>query len=264
VTTAAGLGVLILWLVHLADSATTLVTLLAGAASLWILSHQRFRETNLLLWISGAAGVLFALDAQFSLSATVIESLGRDATLTDRTLLWADILAIPNNSLVGAGFESFWLGERLATMWEKWAFRPNQAHNGYLETYVNGGWLGLAFLSIFIISCYRRAKASLISSPWLGQFRMGFLVMILVYNYAEATFKALHPLFFVMFLISLDVPSQTGLRPSLAGRDRFPQRRSKTPPTSQRLRPIQRVPGMRQQTVNDLSQKSRARNFRHH
>lgn len=261
---AAVLVCLILWLLHLADSATSLVALFTGLITLWVLRYRWLRETHLALWIAAAAVVLLALDAQLSLSANVIESLGRDATLTDRTLLWTDVLAIPNNALLGAGFESFWLGERLAMMWEKWAFRPNQAHNGYLETYVNGGWLGLAFMGVFVWSCYRKAKVSLIQSPWLGQFRMGCLAMILVYNYTEATFKALHPLFFVMFLITLEVSREDELQTPVEESPRRLGRQLRAPIVEHGLSPFRRAVGMRKQGVNNFTVKSRARNFRHH
>src|SRR5260370_480078 len=43
----------------------------------------------------------------------IVESLGRDPTITGRTAIWKAVLSVSGNSLVGTGFESFWMGERL-------------------------------------------------------------------------------------------------------------------------------------------------------
>ena len=56
-------------------------------------------------------------------------------TLTGRTAIWDSVLQKVSNPLFGAGFESFWLGDRLKSMWAEFYFKPNQAHNGYIEVY---------------------------------------------------------------------------------------------------------------------------------
>ena len=40
------------------------------------------------------------------------------------------------NPIIGFGYESFWLGDRLQYMAEHWGI-TSQAHNGYLEMYLN-------------------------------------------------------------------------------------------------------------------------------
>ena len=42
--------------------------------------------------------------------------------------------------------------------------------------------------------------------PASGRFKMAFLAALLLTNYAEATFKALHPFFFMTFAMVLDYP----------------------------------------------------------
>jgi exopolysaccharide production protein ExoQ len=193
-----------LWLFRQADSATAFAACLLGIGVVFFLGWKRLREGPLIFFLGCSVLIFFLLDALFDLSGASIVALGRDATLTDRTELWRDVLSIPINPLVGAGFESFWLGERATTLWGKWWWRPNQAHNGYLETYLTGGWIGVLCLGGLIVSCYRKAKADLVSSPAYGRLRMGFLAILLAYSYTEAPFKALHPLFFVLFLIAMD------------------------------------------------------------
>jgi O-antigen ligase len=134
----------------------------------------------------------------------VIWALGRDSTLTDRTILWEDVLRVPINPLLGAGFESFWLGARAEALWAKYWWRPNQAHNGYLETYLNLGWSGVLLLAGWIVATFRKASDLLQSDFDIGRFRLALLSALVVYNYTEGAFKALHLVWFVFYLISID------------------------------------------------------------
>src|SRR5205807_163653 len=84
----------------------------------------------------------------FQSSGDLIQSLGRNPTLTGRTDIWQFVLSIPNSRLVGAGYESFWLGTRLQMGWNAFAnFRLQEAHNGYIELFLNLGWIGEILLA---------------------------------------------------------------------------------------------------------------------
>ena len=67
----------------------------------------------------------------------VVSVLDRDTTLTGRTNMWADLLKEAINPILGAGYQSFWLGPGAERIWAKYYFHPTQAHNGYLEVYLN-------------------------------------------------------------------------------------------------------------------------------
>ncbi len=61
------------------------------------------------------------------------------------------------NPILGAGFESFWLGDHIKpSNWAGWAFIPNEAHNAYLDTYLNLGLAGLFLLLGWFIVIYQR------------------------------------------------------------------------------------------------------------
>ncbi|MDR3378566.1 MAG: O-antigen ligase family protein, partial [Verrucomicrobiae bacterium] len=132
--------------------------------------------------------------------------LGKSPTLTDRTLVWQDCLNIPINPVIGVGFESFWLGDRLTVLWAKWYWHPNEAHNGYLETYLNLGLLGLFILIAVLVAAFRKGRQEFLTNFHYGRFRIAFLIALIVYNWTEASFKALHPLWFVFYLIALEYP----------------------------------------------------------
>src|SRR5207244_5423105 len=74
----------------------------------------------------------------------LVEAMGRDSTLTGRTDIWKEVLSTDVDPWLGTGFESFWLGKRAEQLWKKYYWHPNQAHNGYIEIFINLGWAGVA------------------------------------------------------------------------------------------------------------------------
>ena len=85
--------------------------------------------------------LLFAiLEETLHVKDLVIRLLGRDPTLTERTELWDVVLGLEVNSFVGAGFMSFWTGERMELIWRILGVKLVQAHSGYLEQYLNLGF----------------------------------------------------------------------------------------------------------------------------
>ena len=99
-----------------------------------------------------------------------VEILGRDATLTGRTDLWKELLAQPLNPLLGPGYQSFWQTPAAAQLGEKFYFIPNQAHNGYLEVYIQTGMISL-FLLLGSYRCgrYNKLKKGLLMENSLTQ-----------------------------------------------------------------------------------------------
>jgi len=208
---AAFLG-MTLWLLRLADSATSRICLLIACAII-IAAYRGWltRNPSRLTVLLPAALVLYlALEFAFNITAALIESTGRSTTLTGRTELWSDLLGLASNPILGAGYNSFWLGERLQRLWTKYAFRPTQAHSGYLEVYLNLGLIGISLLAAVLISAYRQicrtisetgARASALS--------LAFWMLLLFYNIAEAAFCS-HLLWFMFLLggIRISVPAE--------------------------------------------------------
>jgi exopolysaccharide production protein ExoQ len=198
------------WLLSSADSATSFACMVIGAAVISLLGapfvSKRYFGTLVMIGI-----VVFGL-AQFAygIYETTLGLLGRDSTLTSRTEMWADLVAIPINPLLGAGFESFWLGSRLAAIWAIWDFGPNQAHNGYLETYLNLGWIGIVLLLGLLVATFRKSQADMLRDFDFGRLRLGLLFTLLAYNYTESAFKGLHLVWTMFFLISIDYVTQKG------------------------------------------------------
>jgi exopolysaccharide production protein ExoQ len=197
----------VFWLLAIADAKTALVCSMLAAASVVVMARTPLGHNPRAVLFSLVACVALIVLAEwiFDLRAMTISALDRDPTLTDRTYVWADVLAMPNNVLLGTGFESFWLGPRVELLWEKYWWRPNQAHNGYLETYINLGAIGVGLLVLMMVASLSKAVAWLAASDPFGPLRFALVLTIAIYNYTDATFKAVHILFFTFFLVSLSV-----------------------------------------------------------
>jgi hypothetical protein len=204
------------WLLNEAHSATSLGCLILGGVVI-VGMKGRFLAHNLSAIVVTVALFAVLLDAAFNVRDAIIVGLGRDTTLTGRTELWESLGRIPVNPIIGVGFESFWLGERVEGLWNKYWWKPNQAHNGYYEMYLNLGYLGvfcqLGMMLAAFMTAKRKIDAALPSSTAggsgdfaLAQFGVAFLIALAAYNFTEASFKALHLSFFVFFLVGIEYP----------------------------------------------------------
>jgi O-antigen ligase len=118
----------------------------------------------------------------------------------------------PINPLIGVGYASFWLGERLTRFWAMYPTSPPiEAHNGYLEVYLNLGLIGVCLIAGVLWRGLRTMRSRLAASLFpsmsethndriFGTFGMAYGAAYLLYNVSEATFQGLNTLF-VIFLI---------------------------------------------------------------
>ena len=212
------------WLFQMADSKTSLMGLLLGILIFTVVGLRTVR-THVTSYLITGMLTFMILQAAFNITELVITSAGRDTTLTGRTELWEVVLSMQQHPIVGFGFDSFWLGDRLKALQERWYFRPTQAHSGYIEMYLNLGLVGWLFFAGVIVSCFRKLRTMLTCdaemTEWVifGRFGMAFLGTYLVYNYTEAAFKTPHFLFviFLLFAIKYAQPRQTLEKISGAG-----------------------------------------------
>ena len=203
----------IAWLLSMGQSSTATVSTVIGILAIVSFRFKPLRRHFSVLAVSFGLVVSLLL-LLTNIKDVFIEQLGEDATLTGRTELWEDLQRVPINPVVGTGFESFWLGERLAPLWKKYWWQPNQAHNGYFEMYLNLGFVGFLLLVAMILSCYRKARRDALVDPpsddhslVIAEFRVAFVLALCAFNFTDATFKAMHPLYFMFFLASIDCGS---------------------------------------------------------
>jgi len=198
--------VLIIWLFYLSRSATSLLCIMIALGVLLVSRLPAVVEKPqrvLVLLALFVLGALF-LEATVSLSELIIVGLlNRDLTLTTRVPMWYSLLEMSENPLVGSGFESFWLGERLSAIWSRFG-RLNQAHNGYLETYLNLGLVGLSVLMTAILSGLSTVARRLTVDHRLGILKLVIIVVALIYNWSEAMFHGVNNMWILLLFAILD------------------------------------------------------------
>lgn len=138
-----------------------------------------------------------------------LEAMGRDSSLTGRTDVWKVVLNEAGNPVVGTGFESFWLGPRLQRIWtirDGWYQGVNEAHDGYLEVYLNLGWIGVILLATILVAGYRSVIARFRRDPDTGRLGLAYFVVIVIYNFTEAGFRMLSVTWLAFLLAAVVTP----------------------------------------------------------
>jgi exopolysaccharide production protein ExoQ len=202
----AGFALGIYWLLAHAHSATATITLFVGIVMVMFVGSRFVNRNFIGTYIVAGLVLLAAAELSFGISGELSEALGRGSGLSGRTKLWTALLGLHTNPIFGVGFESFWLGDRPAQLEGVFFFIPNEAHNGYLEIYLNLGLIGLTILIGLFLATYRRTRLKLFRNFEWGRYRLGFFVAVVLYNWTEAAFKTYHPLWFVFYLIAMEYP----------------------------------------------------------
>jgi exopolysaccharide production protein ExoQ len=193
-----------MWIFSKANSMTALLCFVLGsgvivATSIPGLARKRVVVNLLVVTVLASA----ALPLFLSVGTGVLTTFGRDATLTGRTDIWTEALAAVGNPMLGAGFESFWLSGPLD---EGRSFHVNEAHNGYLELYLNLGWIGVVLLAAVIVTGYRNVNGMLRQDPEEGGLLLAFFVVGLTYSMTEAGFRMMSLGWICFLLAALAVP----------------------------------------------------------
>jgi len=197
---------MVLWLLLRADSMTSLACFVFGAGLIVITTFAAVRNSAVVHLLVGTTLVVAFSVLFLNVSSGILNSIGRDSTLTGRTEIWHEVIGLSGNPLIGTGFESFWLGPRLEAMWSKHWWHPNEAHNGYIEVYLNLGWLGLALLFAVVANGYRNCIRILRRNPELGGLKVTFLVIALIYSFTEAGFRMMLPIWSFFLFGAFAIP----------------------------------------------------------
>jgi exopolysaccharide production protein ExoQ len=214
--TLLGFGIALL---QMADSATSsacfaLGTVLIVATKLPAV-RSRPGRVHVLVAMIVLTGAVFML---FGGQEGVTHALGRQSNLTGRTDIWAAVLSAASKPLIGDGFESFWIGPDVVKVWQAlsgwWDPKGlNEAHNGYIEVYLNLGWIGVCLIACVLISGYRRAVSAFRRDPDIGSLMLAYVTASAVYNITEAGFRMLNPIWIFLLLAVVTSSAIVSIRP---------------------------------------------------
>jgi exopolysaccharide production protein ExoQ len=199
-----------LWLLYMANAATCRVCLVLGCMVVAAAHTRAVRRRPGPLKFLIPLGVCLSLFLVFGIDikASIASAVGRDPTFTDRTLLWSYLVKANTSPVVGTGYESFWLGPRLEDSWANFAFQPNQAHNGYLEVYLNLGLIGLFLVVLFLIASYRTICKRLDSHSSQASLFLALWTILPIYNITTSDFGKGELMWLTFLLGAIAVPAR--------------------------------------------------------
>jgi len=197
---------MIAYLLRKSHDATATLCFLIAIAVIFLTGRRWLNKKLIGTYVVVALVGLVVAELAFGIFEQVADLTGHQSTLMGRMELWRACLAVHINPIFGVGFESFWLGDRLHLLKEGRPWQPNEAHNGYLETYLNLGLVGLLMLFCLITATFHRIRLGLLRNPDWGRFQLGFLAAIVFYNLTEATFKGLSLTWFIFFIVAMKYP----------------------------------------------------------
>jgi len=194
--------VMSLSLLFTANSATCRVCMVLGCLII-AAAHSKFflrHPTFLKVLVPGTFCLYLILSLGFGMSGDLAAAVGKDPTLTDRTKIWAFVLSMHTNPVLGTGYESFWLGHRLEWIWQQAGLGGlTEAHNGYLEVFLNLGVVGLLLLTGFLLASYRNICRYLATSANIASLYLALWAIMLFYSVTEVGFRS--GLIWLVFLL---------------------------------------------------------------
>ncbi len=156
---------------------------------------------NIALLVLGGGGLLL-----MSNWASFITKLGRDPTLTGRTVIWSFVLSkLEERPLFGYGRGAFWLPENqdalAAGQLLGHGLRLPHAHNGFLDCALDLGFIGLLlFLIIFFTAFIRALKLAYATKNPEDMWPLAFLIFLVMNNLTESYLMRVANIYWVLFI----------------------------------------------------------------
>lgn len=217
----AGFG-LSVGLLLLSNSKSSLVVFLTLLALLPFYRALRWRYTLAVpvfitaILVGGGVATLILSNIE-----AVFDALGRDASLTSRTEIWAAVIhMIREQPWLGYGYGGFWLGWDgpsayvLLTIY----FDPLTAHSGFLDLWLDLGLLGVVIFALGFVAASLRslAWARVAGSAVVGLWPLVYLTLVLLQNLTESVILTQNSIFWVLYVAA--VLSMPARRPEPASR----------------------------------------------
>lgn len=152
-------------------------------------------------------GVSLALVITANLETIVVETLGKDITLTGRTVLWELVAQmISLRPILGYGYDGFWRGlegpSAPILIAANWAV-PH-AHNGFLDLWLDLGIVGVVIFIIgFLMSLIRSIKWLRLTKQIEDLWPIVVLTATLLYNLAESTILERNHFLWIFYVVTV-------------------------------------------------------------
>ena len=185
-------------LLEMAHCATAVACFVLGSGVMLLTTLRMIRsQSGRVHALCLGAVLLGGLAMLFGGESVVTSALGRESNLTGRIDIWKASIAAADNPLIGTGFESFWnanvdkVALGLRGYWQ--IHNLVSAHNGYIEVYLDLGWIGVCLIGVILISGYLRACRAFRRNPEVAGLFLAYIATGAVYCITEVGFRILCP-----------------------------------------------------------------------
>ena len=192
--------------VLLSRSATAAAMSVAGIGLVWLFNRSRVtgspqRTFNRLMVVT--VSLVLAVVLGNMAYTEILLLLGRDPTLTNRTIIW-ELLQhrFEVKPLLGYGFGAFWSSDYVLDFVEDWGFIGN-AHSSYMEMRLIGGYVGLVLLMYSFFGSFVRGLRSFTVFPETSLFAMVAAILLLQAGVGYVAFIIPNHVSFDMFIFAL-------------------------------------------------------------
>lgn len=149
------------------------------------LTGRQFAAAAVMVPLLAGAVVLLVLEG----SGAFLNLLGKDRTLTGRTVLWGVVLMnIRHHPWLGYGYNAFWTALQGAAVRNEVNWDAFQAHDGFLQLALDEGLLGVG---LFLCSCipvlFRLLRPSWNMEDGQSRWPFLFVVFYLLSNLTESS-----------------------------------------------------------------------------
>jgi O-antigen ligase len=174
-------------------------------ATLTLIAGKRMRISPAIVLLS----IAFCCAALSKLSGfnmyRLSETLYGDSTFTGRTLIW-DFASweIERRPFLGWGYQSFWLvGPDAPSNVDApgWVKNMPTAHNGYYDTMLEMGYVGLTLLLIFVTATLHGIGRVADRDPARAWLMLSLIIFSIFYNFLETTWMHGGDLLWVVFTV---------------------------------------------------------------
>ncbi len=166
-------------------------------------NHRSIMILNITIFLFGAMSILLVSNA-----ATILQSMGKDLTLTGRTEIWEGAIArIEQRPWLGYGRDAFWhpksnlpeaIGEEIGEN-----YVPPHAHNGFVNLACDLGTIGLSFFILSYLLAFVRAyhRVRLTRSPE-DLWPLVYLSFLLLYNLTESSILSHNSILWATYMMA--------------------------------------------------------------
>lgn len=150
----------------------------------------------LLILLVGSCVVLWVVQNR----EILVDAVGRDASLTGRVPLWEVLIPMGLETPLGYGYGAFWLGLKgpSAEVWHELGWAVPNAHNGFLELWLNLGWVGLILGVILLGRIFTANMGPALAGSHEAIFWILFCIIFTTYNFVEVNFFNQNNIYWVL------------------------------------------------------------------